>query len=145
MRRNKKLNKAQALVNRQRLLEKTYAGEGLYEFQNRHKGDLSLPKPTQEGKLTVPPLGKFKGDSYFLKMVGKDLSLVKTIEAAGAKTMADKLILDQPDQVTPEGKVEHVVSQPNVSLNETPANNSPKPSEVLLNEDPLEGVQIILE
>jgi hypothetical protein len=55
-----------------------------------------------------------------------------------------KLILDQPDTVTTEGTVEHVagvdpLAQP---LVETPQ-GLPK-QDILLNEDPVDGVEIIV-
>lgn len=58
----------------------------------------------------------------------------------------EKLILDQPDQVTEQGTVEHVSpTTPGVQpLNEQPgADPATKPQDTLLNEDPMDGVTII--
>lgn len=56
----------------------------------------------------------------------------------------EKLILDQPDQITQEGKVEHVKSQSKQKpLNETPQQEEEK--QVLLTEDPVEGIEIIFD
>ena len=58
----------------------------------------------------------------------------------------NKLLLDQPDTVTTNGKIERVVVQPNqMPLNDVtdPAAPKSKP-EVLLTEDPLDGMEIIL-
>ena len=54
-----------------------------------------------------------------------------------------KLILDQPDTVTTKGKVEHIVApqQPIQPLNDA-ASNQPQ-ADVLLTENPLDGVAII--
>lgn len=60
--------------------------------------------------------------------------------------MENKLILDQPDMVTERGQVEHVVRQPQVPqqpLNDATGDVQKQP-EVLLTEDPLDGVEIIL-
>lgn len=58
--------------------------------------------------------------------------------------MEQKLILDQPDQVTDTGKVEHIVpANPAIPLNEQPGAPAPKQSERLLNEDPMDGVTIL--
>ena len=56
-----------------------------------------------------------------------------------------KLILDQPDLVTNQGKVEHVVA-PNPKLqpiNDAVNPNGSKAQDVLLTEDPVEGLTII--
>ena len=53
-----------------------------------------------------------------------------------------KLILDQPSRVTNEGTVETIVST-DISLNEIESINK-KNKEVLINEDPMDGIQIIL-
>ena len=53
-----------------------------------------------------------------------------------------KLILDQPIRVTNEGTVETIVST-DISLNEIESINK-KNKEVLINEDPMDGIQIIL-
>jgi putative alpha-1,2-mannosidase len=58
------------------------------------------------------------------------------------KKMEEKLILDQPDQVTKTGKVEHNV-QDDLPLNETSPQDDSK--EKLLTEDPLAGVTIITD
>ena len=54
----------------------------------------------------------------------------------------DKLILDQPDRITTEGRVERVVVSQTLPLNETPLESTDK--DVLLTEDPMDGIQIIL-
>jgi hypothetical protein len=56
----------------------------------------------------------------------------------------EKLILDQPDTVTDEGKVEHVVSKKKKKLNETKSTGEQQP-DVLLNEGPIEGGFVIVK
>jgi len=60
------------------------------------------------------------------------------------KTM-DKLILDQPEKVTARGhQQEHVVADPNTNLKQIKEQGSaPKGGEVLLTENPLDGIDII--
>jgi hypothetical protein len=55
----------------------------------------------------------------------------------------DKLILDQPDRITTEGRVETVLVSPTLPLNETPVDPT-KEKEVLINEDPMDGIEIVL-
>ena len=61
--------------------------------------------------------------------------------------MEETLILDQPDQVTTAGKVEHVVKKPSKKkkLNETMPPEDPQNNEVLLNDAPIDGVEILLD
>ena len=53
-----------------------------------------------------------------------------------------KLILDQPERVTNEGTVETFIG--NVQLNEIENDPLNKKKNVLITEDPMEGIQIIL-
>ena len=147
-------------------LERDLSGGGLYIFRNRTSGDLTLPKPTAKGsRVPIKPGEEFEGDSYFLNMVRtNELSLVRTIQAPqppGVDIMNEqsKLILDQPPIVTSDGTIEHVVHPttkgipgirtPNSSHVPTPVkpvNEQPTPpAEVLLTEDPLEGVDILID
>ena len=54
-----------------------------------------------------------------------------------------KLILDQPDTVTAKGTIEHVVDNnvPSQRINDSVDNN--KKPDVLLNESPIDGLEII--
>lgn len=132
--------------------ESSLAGAGCYIFENNTDGDLSLPKPTKEGIKFVGPRKRFEGDSYYMKWVGPPMNLLRLIEEVKAqkeekeKRMSEekKLILDQPDTVTNQGKVEHVVDDriPQQSLNDN-TQSEVKP-DVLLNESPVDGVEIIL-
>ena len=58
-----------------------------------------------------------------------------------------KLIVDQPETVTAEGTVEHVI--PTAGLKPLaeghPGEEQKAKTDVLLNEDPLTGVEIILD
>lgn len=131
-------------------LEIALKGEGLYVFRNNSGGDLRLPKPSHEGWRSIRPGAEFQGDSYFMSLVKtNEARLVRTIEAPGKKeteTMEDKLIVDQPDRVTNEGTVENVVTpkKKNTQLNEdgTPQEDQ---DDILLIEDPMDGVEIITD
>lgn len=125
-------------------------GSGLFVFENNTDADLTLPKPTSSGVRTVGPRKRFQGDSYYLKLVGHPMNLLRLIEEmkptekiAEENMNEQKLILDQPDTVTPQGKVEHVVAKnlPVKPLNDS-THNKPSP-DVLITENPLEGVEII--
>ena len=57
--------------------------------------------------------------------------------------MTDKLILDQPDQITNQGKIEHVVADNQKAL--IKENDASKNEEnVLITENPIDGLEIIL-
>lgn len=137
-------------------------GTGLYVFENNTQGDLNLPKPAvavfdaagnkKHNNRMVPFKGRWHGDSYFMFLVSKspnEARFIETIqEPQKEKEMEimqnNKLILDQPDTVTTGGKVEHF-EQPAIKLNENKPKTDVGTSEILINEDPMEGVQIILD
>ena len=144
-----KLSKYEAREYRKKKMEHQLKGEGLYIFRNASKADLYLPKPAANNVKSVPPGGEFQGDSYFMELVRTNQArLVRTLitpEESRKMKMEEKLIVDQPDMVTTKGKVEHVVVTPQAKpLNEVEKKcESTKPSEVLINEDPMDGVDIL--
>lgn len=149
------------------------SGTGVYIYENNTDGDLKLPKPTDSGVRQIAPRKlpgcRFQGDSYYLQWVGSPMNLLKLIEEVVPKmthpelmahrakeeqlleeeAMANEqqLLLDQPDTVTRAGKIERVVSNQK-PLNDNAELNSTKPTtinpDVLLNENPLDGIEIIL-
>lgn len=156
-----KMHRSQVLDMKRKKAADAVKGDGVYLFVNNTRGDLTLPKPPLKGPNPVPPGRTFEGDSYFMcLMKTNDVRLIQVIKPAEVKAvatlpalpnlitekeenMSQKLILDQPETFTHQGKVEHTVPDgPNVKLNE----NQPlqKPADRLLTEDPLEGVEIIL-
>jgi len=139
-------------------LEESQSGTGLFVFKNKSaQATLQLPKVSFDGKKWIGPNQTWKGDSFFLKMIPREATLVKTLISPDqqkkneeAKTMENKLLLDQPDQITPDGKLEHVVdSEESVELNETAKkkkktkNENKNQDKTLLTEDPIAGVTII--
>jgi hypothetical protein len=150
----KKVTKYERMAQQKELKQFHERGDGLFVFRNKSKeATLSLPKTAADGKTRmvgpynpkIPGSGEWEGDSYFLKMIPREAILVRTIKDPGEKQMNEKLILDQPETVTREGHVEHIV------LNDEPVNETPEEGcekskkEVLLTEDPLEGVTIITD
>lgn len=132
------------------------SGTGIYIYENNTDGDLNLPKPTISGTRTIGPRKRFQGDSYYMKWVGSPMNLLRLIEEVVPQSIntneskenvmnEKKLLLDQPDTVTTKGRVEHVVSEdtPVQTLNDTTDLDAKKP-EVLLNESPIDGLEIIL-
>lgn len=128
-----------------------FDNEITYIFENHKPVDFSLPKKSICGKKMIPPKGRFRGDEYFITFVKSgDLRLVDTIhpkpktlnENAGASM--EKLILDQPERFTNQGKTENVVvtNNPKQVLNDN-NNPNPKQQDVLLVESPMEGIDII--
>lgn len=119
-----------------------------YIFRNNTKGTLTLHKRSLDDRLYIEPNETWQGDESYMYMVqstneAKIVSVIPSTQEANI--MQNKLILDQPDTVTSVGKIEHVVEQapPVVKLNETKP--APQPSkEVLITEDPMEGIEIIL-
>lgn len=140
-------------------IERATKGEGLYVYRNRNKvGTLELPKPTASGVDVIPPNGEWQGDNYYMGLVrNNEAILVREIyspqqqrdmeaQQMNESVQADqKLICDQPDVITDQGKIEHVVvpEQPVQPLNEQPGQT--QEDERLLNEKPVEGVEILLD
>jgi hypothetical protein len=156
MRLGKRLNKYEKKENRERKLRMDMAGTGVYVYENNTDGDLTLPKPTATGLRRVGPRQRFQGDSYYMAWVKPPLNLLRFIEAVRVAEpqqaitentdMAEKkLILDQPDTITHKGKVEHLVEDPGLPQKLHDSNDpNKKQQDVLLTEDPLDGVEIIL-
>lgn len=150
-----KLNKFEKRKVQEERLKNNMGGTGIYIYENNTDADLSLPKPTTSGARTIGPRKRFQGDSYYMSWVGSPMNLLKLIEEVVPKTspiheqkeqtMSEKkLILDQPDTITAHGKTEQVVPEsPTQQFNDT-TNPEAKNADVLLNESPIDGVQIIL-
>lgn len=147
--RNRKFNKLQRREQRAAMLKKALSGKGLFVYRNRTSGDLSLPKPTTSGQRVILKGAEWEGDDYYMAMVPQEAILVRIIqtpqeqkEAEEKMIMEEKLILDQPETVTQEGQVEQVVAEPEEEvLTETPE-DSPT-IDVLINENPMDGIEII--
>lgn len=134
--------------NRETNLKKNMAGTGLYVYENNSDGELTLPRATASGVRKVAGRGRFQGDDYYMQYV--KMNLLRFIEQLQPndkeKTqMEKKLILDQPETVTNRGTVEHVVQDQSVPVQSLNDNTQVVPAkEVLLTEDPMDGVEIIL-
>ncbi len=161
MRKGPKLNRYQRREVNAEKLKNDMGGTGVYIYENNTDGDLKLPKPTDSGLRMIGPRKRFQGDSYFMTWVGSPMNLLRLVEEVVPKkthqeiqqqkqellnevNMQDKLILDQPDTITNNGKIERVVAQPNqIPLNDVTDPEQKKP-DVLLTEGPLDGIEIIL-
>lgn len=151
---SRKVNKLERMQQKKQALEYYQNGVGLYVFRNRSSvASLELPKVSKDGKKWVQPNETWEGDSYYLSMVPKEAIMVKVLEEPKSNEclnenkenkVDEKLILDQPDQVTNSGKVEHSVDN-DLPLTETKPQKEEKnkSKEKLLTEDPLAGVTII--
>lgn len=158
MRYGKRLNRQEKREMQQEKLKNSLSGSGVYVYENNSDADLTLPKPTASGLRVIGPRKRFQGDSYFMSWVGSPMNLLKLVEVVvpqltfeqiqkqKEENMAEqKLILDQPDTITHGGKVEYVVGvDPTVRRLNDNVDPSKKTPEVLLTEDPLDGVEIIL-
>lgn len=146
MRYGKKMNRYETREFHQEKMSKDLHGEGLYVYENRSAhADLQLPKPTLGGKRFLAPSEQFQGDNYFMAMVARnELKLIRTIQEPKKEGIMSesKLILDQPDQVTRDGKVEHVVDRTEDTRCIESSGREAAP-EVLLTEDPMAGVEIL--
>lgn len=150
-----KLNKYQQGMLRQERREANLSGKGLFVYRNNTSGELFLPRPTKSGQSRVKFQEEFQGDDYYMYMVrNNELRLVKQIESAQPaapqvlnensmeKKMDDKLITEQPPTVTNEGTIEYVSdSGEQIKLNESQPQDQKQ--DVLLNENPLDGVEIL--
>jgi hypothetical protein len=158
MKKNNTSKKEKAEIKKNNLTE-SQSGSGLFLFQNKsNQASLQLPKTSYDGKKWIEPNQTWQGDSFFFKLVPREAILVKTIispdqqkkEKENAIMNEEKLILDQPDQVTTEGKIEHLVSNDDVvEINENSKkkrkikNENSSENNKLLTEDPIAGVTII--
>lgn len=121
--------------------KKALEGTGEYIFQNNTKADLYLPRPTKTGRRVIrhdPKSGKgemFIGDSYYFQMVKThELKFIREVNMP-----QEKLITEVPPTVTHEGTVEYVRQTSDGNLNE----EKTKEQEVLLTEDPLDGITLL--
>jgi hypothetical protein len=160
------MSKLEAVAAQRAKREYYLHGEGLYVYRNRTNGTLNLPKPTKSGLVEVAIGGEWEGDNYYMFLVRNNMAaLVRTISdpviqevvlepvveesviTEGKENMQNKLILDQPECVTSEGKVEHVIVEPKNKTKEKVAKQKTSKfdenKEILLNDDPLDGVQIL--
>ena len=147
----RKLSRYESRERNKEIKEFHLKGEGVYLFRNNTSGSLNLPKPANNGVKVVGKNAEWEGDNYFMFLVQKnDARLVRTITSPEEQKeeikMAEKLLVDQPDQVTVEGTVEHVVlstDDKNKKLNEgQPVDDQ---DEALINEDPMDGIQILID
>tara|TARA_Y100000034_G_C6800987_1_gene359269 strand:+ start:231 stop:689 length:459 start_codon:yes stop_codon:yes gene_type:complete len=134
-------------------VEEALKGEGLYLFENNTNADLTLPRPTKSGCRAVGPKpAQFQGDDYYMQLVRQGhLRLIKVLQTPEQERAVnegnmeqEKLILDQPDIVTEQGEIEHVINTntPIQKLDE--GDDQPKP-DVLLNEAPVDDGFVIVE
>ena len=152
MRKNNTNKKQRYELQRQKV-SASLSGTGLFLFKNKTNASLQLPKKSLDGKVWVEPNQTWRGDSFFLKMIPQEAVLVETIESPNqteeTNMSEEKLILDQPDQITTDGKLEHIVSnEPAVLTEETKKKKKTKTESKnkenkLLTEDPIAGVTII--
>jgi len=161
----RKFNKLEAKEERSKHLAQAMSGSGLYLYRNSTDSEMTLPRPTKSGLRFVGPRGTFQGDDYYMQMVRSGLlrlvEVLQTPEQESAVRVSesqakddvqlnevnmtqDKLILDQPDMVTTQGTVEHVVNGQNhiQKLNEKAGEQQ---EDVLLNEGPCDDGFVIVD
>ena len=164
MRLSPRLNRYERREMHAEKLKNNMSGTGIYVYENNTDGDLRLPKATASGIKMVGPRKRFQGDSYFMSWVGSPMNLLKLVEVIVQKdniyakkvepeeslqenvmTNENQLLLDQPDTITNQGKVERVVVEPTLQpINDNTQSKNQPTTEVLLTEDPVDGVTIIL-
>lgn len=152
MKNRPRLNRYERRAMHEEKMRINLQGQGRYIYQNNTDGDLRLPKPAEEGITIIGPRQKFVGDSYFMELVKYPMNMLRVVEVIEdglnkkeeVKMNQEKLILDQPDTVTTKGTVERVVVQPDQQVITDGTESQEKPKDVLLNEDPIDSVEIIL-
>lgn len=149
----RKFNKYEKKEVRVAQIENALHGEGMYLFQNNTNADLTLPRPTKSGLRVVGPKQQFQGDNYYMQLVKTGyVRLIKEIQSPTQQQAAlnevtkveEKLILDQPDMITENGKVEHVVNK-NTPIQKLNEGNKQKQPDVLLNESPVDDGFVIVQ
>ncbi len=147
MKYQQRLNKFEKREQNSKIRQESLEGAGLYVYENRANAELTLPKPTKSGKRILAPKERFQGDNYYMQLVRTgNLRFIEEIQApiSEVKMTEEKLILDQPETVTTEGKVERVAPNPVIPV--APISESGKAKEqapVLINESPDDSVVII--
>jgi hypothetical protein len=145
MKSGKKSNRLERADQKRKAMEYHQAGTGMYVFRNRSSvASLELPKPSADGKRWIEPGQTWKGDSYYMSMVPREAILVESLgDTKKEETkMEERLILDQPEQITSAGKVEHEAADELPKVVESSPEEC-KSKERLITEDPLAGVTII--
>lgn len=141
------MNRYEQMVVQKEKLNYVLQGSGSFVFRNITSGSLMLPKESADGKLHVAANEEFQGDNYFMSLVPRDCVLVRVLDEEKTMLNEEKLILDQPERVTNEGVVEQVVVDPKAKKKPTkkqqPQREHKQELDVLLNEDPMAGVQIL--
>jgi hypothetical protein len=148
----RKFNKYEKKEVQAQMLANALHGEGMYLFQNNTNADLTLPRPTKSGLRSVGPKQQFQGDNYYMQLVKTGyLRLIKEIQSPEAQQQAvteakveEKLLLDQPDMITEQGKVEHVVNK-NTPVQKLHEGDKQKQPDVLLNESPVDDGFVIVQ
>ena len=73
------------------------------------------------------------------------LRFIQEIKTEEIEPMSEKkLILDQPDMVTARGTVEHVVDDISPLKNLRDSVDNKQQKDILLNENPMDGIEIII-
>jgi hypothetical protein len=112
-----------------------------YLLENITKGDLLLSRPTSKGVKTVRPKGRFEADETTYQQIKGSVRVIQILSENQGNSM-EKIITEQPPTVTTEGTVEYVkVDKKARKLNEQSPGQSD--ADVLLNESPLEGIEIV--
>lgn len=143
-----KKSKYERAEDRKKFLKEQLSGKGRFVFRNHTKGDLMLRKPAADGRKIIPAGEEWEGDDFFVEYVkSHEAILVQTLEDPNVKeeNMENKLILDQPSLVTDNGTMEQVVVKtPKLTLEEDSLPHQAQ-KDILINEDPLDGVEILLD
>lgn len=145
MKSGKKASRLERADQKRRAVEYHQAGTGMYVFRNRSSvASLELPKPSADGKRWVEPGQTWRGDSYYMSMVPREAILVESLGETKKEEakMEERLILDQPEQITSAGKVEYGAADELPEVVESSPKEG-KSKERLITEDPLAGVTII--
>lgn len=107
-------------------LETTSDTHKMFVFENNTRTELYLPRPNCDGLTKIPVGGQFKGDSYYFNLLRSgQLKLIKEIE----KPMRNELIVEQPPTIS--------------TSNED--NRKDKEEQVLLTEEPLDGIKVLID
>lgn len=143
---NKKIDKHTLREMKRQKMQGALKGDGEYLFVNNTRGDLTLIKPPISGPNPVPAGRTFVGDSYFVNTLMKtgEVRLIEVLKNERTDMQEKKLVLDQPDRFTSQGQTEHVLPKSkDINLHENQPKDS-KPKDILITEDPLDGVEIIM-
>jgi hypothetical protein len=152
----KSKKKSKSKFNAKNSSMKKIVSQGLYEFKNKTNAELILNSVSKDKKKNILPNETWIDDDSSMFYVKNGIAIINKIINVKPnekqinkkeKIMEEVLILDQPDLVTQNGKIENIVSN-EIDLENTNKKNKKNKSkkqneDVLLTDDGVDTIQLL--